>query len=229
MFDLLFNPYIKFPISDEVIEIIIKNGEKKSYKVGEVIVNPYEYIEFFYYIDSGLIEYISTDLDGKEQVIGITGSGSSLGVTPILSDTSSKEIIAIAIKPSEVYRIHRNTFLKLIDSSKIFRDYIIKGLANGNFTMINIISNLTMCSCKKRLYELLLFSIKKESKDNNDWYRLDYPYTQEQLSKIIGVSRRTLQNTLYSLRDEGLVKLFSNKIEVKVEKDKYDNIISHDL
>lgn len=32
MFDLLFNPYIKFPISDEVIEIIIKNGEKRVIK-----------------------------------------------------------------------------------------------------------------------------------------------------------------------------------------------------
>lgn len=203
MFETTFNPFIKHPISDEVFEIIYENGIKACYDSEQNIFDPYELIDYFYFVDSGMVSILLVDLNGKEQVLGIIGSGTSFGAEPLLFGISTGEVCAVAINPTVVYKIPRANFVSLVESSSIFSEYVNMGIISDTFTLLSFITNLTLSSPKKRLYDLLLMI---ESNDNN-WYNNDYNYTQEQLAKIIGVSRTTLQNALYSLRDEGLIKL----------------------
>lgn len=222
MFDIFFNPYIHFFISDDVFKIVHSNGEKKSYKTGEILLYPFEKPNNFYIIKSGLVKSVATDFEGKEKVLFISGKGSTLG-TPsmIFLDITTQGSYTKAIEPTEVYKIQKDIFLNLVDSSKVFRNYLFISYASSQRSQLKLNSNQALFSNKKMLYEFLIISFDEKSSDDNIWYKIKHNYNQNELADILGVSKATIKRSLSDLRDENKIRTVNNRIEVKVEVDKY--------
>lgn len=221
MFDYIFNPYIKYPNLDNIHKIAHENGVKKSFKPGEILIYPYEYLDYCYFIDSGLMKVVATADNGKEQVLILIGKGVTIGAISILAGSKNEGTYMQAIEPTEVYKIPREIFLSLMDCSKDFHDYILNGLVDLIHMHGRTISNLTLFQSDKMLCDLLFYSIDKQSIHDNRWYNLKYNYTQDELANILGVSKSTLKNIIYALRDEGKIRIVNSKIEVNVPEETF--------
>lgn len=218
MFDCVFNPYLEYTKLDNIIKIASENGVKANFKAEEILLYPYEYPDYCYFINSGLVKIIASDFNGKEHIRSIAGKGVTIGAISLLSGSKNKESFVKIIEPTIVYKISRNSFFSLMDSSKVFHDYILQGLVDSVRIETKIISNFTLFSCKKMLTDLLFYSIDNISGNSDQWYKLKYRYSNQQLMDILGVSRSTLHRTISTLRNDGIIRIINNELEVKIPK-----------
>lgn len=219
MFEIGFNPYLKFTNLNSIKKIIYENGVKESINAGQIIVYPYEYIEYFYFIDSGLAQIITSGDDGKELVLEIIGEGASYGDVEMFLKGINIEYYLKAFHPCEIYKIPRDIFFSLINSSEVFREYLFLNLSLTIRQLVTSVSNRSLYSCSKMLYDFFVYSVNINSNYDNVWYKLDYNYNQNQLSDILGVSISTLQRAIYTLRDEGKIKVTNNEFEIMIPEE----------
>lgn len=219
MFEFGFNPYIKLANIKNIKKIIYENGIKESINAGQIIIYPYEYVEYFYFIASGLTQIVTSDDNGKELVFGILGEGACYGPSEIFLNSTPEEYYLKAIHPCEVYKIPKDIFFNLINSSEVFREYLFINFSLAIKTLLTSISNKSLFPCSKMLYDFFVYSVKINSNCDHLWFKLDYNYNQNQLSDILGVSISTLQRAIYSLRDEGKIRITNNEFEVKIPEE----------
>lgn len=228
MFDFIYNPYLKLTnIDNNLLKIIHDNGIKESFNVEELIVAPYEYLDYFYFIESGLVKGVASDFNGKEKIILILGEGFCFGHAQIFLDASTEESYSRAIQPTEIYKIPKIIFLNLSNSSEIFRDYINKINAYTIFSMAKSIANKALYPSSKTLYDLFVYSAKLISDYNDIWYKLDYNLSHIQLADILGISLSTIQRSINTLRFEGKIRTINNEIEVKIPEKTYKHYFNN--
>lgn len=170
------------------------------------------------------MKIVISNFEGKEKIICLSGKGATLAThSLLLLDQTTQESYSIAVQPTEIYKIPKHIFLNLIDSSKVFRDFIILSYANIERHHFKLMSNQAFYSYKKMLHEFLLISIDKNSCVDHIWYNLKHDFNQNELSDILGISKTSLKSNLYALRDEGKIRMVNNRIEVKNENDTYNH------
>lgn len=161
MFEIIFNPFLKYPISDDIFSIVHEIGTRESYDSPKMIINPYELVDNVYFIESGKVSYLSVDLNGKQYVLGILESGTCFGTPSLILGITSKEVCAETNTPAVLYKIPKDKYLNQINSSEIFRDYVLKGLASDCYQLVSCVSNLTMNSSKKDYMNYLYYLLKR--------------------------------------------------------------------
>lgn len=212
-----FNPFIGYP-SNELKHLMHEYGTKVIYPSNTSIISSGYNVDSFYFIDKGKVRYVSTSLEGEEQVVLILEEGSFFGAVPIIANIGVTHVSVIAETTTVLFIINKDQFNTLLNSSDIFRNEITKGLAIFSNKLMEQLSSFSFSSCKKRLYELFYCSIDKNHPTSEGWYKLKQQYTQQDLANIIGATRVTVTRIASELCDEGLIRIVNRKVEVKLHK-----------
>lgn len=104
----------------------------------------------------------------------------------------------IAETTCEAYAIKIDTFHNLLDSSKIFRDFIFKDLSEDKESIIGNLLRIRYKTKEEVLYDFLVDNIDQSESIDGCWYPQEVCYTQQELSEFIGVSRITITTLLKS-------------------------------
>lgn len=212
---MLDNSYFENMNSD-IIKIVHKNGTKFTYKSHETLLKPRDIINEIFYIDEGSVRYLITSYNGVERVLTSLNKGEFFGIGPINLDNSISDISVITETPTVIYKITKSKYLHLIKTSDIFRNEIIKSLSLRATTLISKIINLSFTSGKERLYEFLLHSVDIDSSSDGIWYGLNDQFTQDELARIIGVSRMSIYKIIKELTEEDLIRIINRRLEMKM-------------
>lgn len=208
--------------TEEFKKIIYKYGEKEEYAENSKIINAYEFgSDFLLYIEKGRVHYTYININGDEQILGILEDGNIILPEAILLDEEEIPFSITAEEPTIIYKIEKNTTLKLLDTNKIFRDNLVKTISINSIGHIKTIIAFSLFSCKDRLSHFLSINIDEKSLTEDGWYDLKQNYTQYDLSIIIGSSRASIAKSLCQLKREGFLKIVNNKIQVKKELSKF--------
>jgi CRP-like cAMP-binding protein len=207
-----FTPFSEYTFSKTFEEIIMRHGTKLKLPAHKTLVAPYEE-PYFYYIFEGRIRVSLFSVGGEEKILAIINSPAFEGVTQLLTGVNDITHISTEI-PSTVYRLDKDTFWKLFRSPSIFNEIIAKDVAKMVERSNRLIEAYSFKSCKQRLYDLLKASIDVDSLSNG-WYKLTLQYTQHEMAKIIGATRVTVAKFIRELRDDDLIRIINNNIEVK--------------
>lgn len=222
MFNFDYNPYIKFSnIDDNIYKLILDNGYEVRYKVDNFVIKPYELVENIYYIDSGLVKSAASDLEGKEQVFALLGKGSCIGAGHTFLNLTSEEAYTKTIQQTKMYKISTEKFISIFDSSRDFRNYILKNITSFTRILMKSMCNKTFLPHSKNLYNFLVYSASIYSIHDEFWYKLDYNFTQPQLADILGTSLSSINRAIHTLCDEGKIRIINKKIEVNIPVEIY--------
>lgn len=210
-----FYPIVSYECQ-ELHELMHQNGTKCSYPDKTIIVNSEDLVDDFFFIDEGKVRYLLSGIEGDEKVLLILDKGSFFGAVPILQKLPNAGLFVITEMPTVIYKINIDSFYRLLNTSAIFRNSLIKGLSKGFHRLMLHIESLSFNSCKERLYQLLCASTDKEVVVDECWYILKHQYPQNDIAKIIGANRVTVTKLIHELCQVGLIRIVNRNIQVKL-------------
>lgn len=202
-------------LEPQLRSIIYSNGKKLIYKKGDTIVKAGEILEYVYYLENGSVRYTILCEDGTNQIIASI-SNTLIGTAPILNGIYRPFSDVFSETKSEVYAIKINTFFSLIDSSKVFRYYVLKDLAKTTSTEIQRGSKFRLYTKKDLFFSFLIENINSKNLIDGTWYKLDVYYTQQELADFLGVSRITISTIIKKLCEEGKIRLINHELQVRI-------------
>lgn len=170
-----------------------------------------------YYIVDGRTRHYMIGADGTEKILYTLSAGWFYGETPCSLGEPTGLFSKAEVK-TQINIIPHNTYEKLLDTNKMFRDAILESYSNKMLILRHEIENLTFNSCKNRLKRLFCSTADTDSLIEDKWYGLKVQYTQYELSTIVGGARVTISKLINELCDESFIRILNRSTQVNAEK-----------
>ncbi len=170
----------------------------KSHKLDPKDILFHEGLEgaYFYIVLEGLIRLFKTTYDGKESTIKIIYSGEFFAEA-ILYGKTHYPVSAIAIDPSRIIAIHRDSFWDMIDNSDS-RNVFIGAIFDKLRYLIDQVHYISSLDVEERFFRFILSNFGKKYK-----YRITIP--KRDIASAIGTIPETFSRLLLRLTKLGII------------------------
>lgn len=175
----------------------------QSWEAGRLVFQRGDPGTFMAFIVSGKVQLSLLTPTGKEILLRHVGPGDVLGEIAVI-DGGDRSANARAALPTEVMILARQAFLSVADAmpglyAAIAR-YLCTALRATNYQM----ESIALYDLRSRLARFFLMTCAKERPAGHT-LRIDMPYTQTELSALLGASRPKLNAALHLLQAEGAI------------------------
>ncbi|WP_162297902.1 Crp/Fnr family transcriptional regulator [Halalkalibacillus sediminis] len=203
------------PASIEALEHIEHSYLEKN----TVIQRPEDPVNELYFIKSGSIRFYTVDEDGKQFTYSMLGPGSTYGKIGSFS-LGLEELYVETLEKTHLCTLKEDSFEYLSEKYPILLQRIVYLLGERLHEREEMMKHLALGDVRKRLIYLLqtLFNRYGKPTKNDEFYCIEFPLTQQELSNMIGVSREAVSSTLKKLSNEGLVR-FPKRKKIEIHKD----------
>ena len=141
--------------SEADIAVLAKRLVMRRFNADQVIFHLGDPAGLLYIITSGKIKISHSSSDGQEAVLAILGAGDFFGELALLDD-SPRSATAETIEPTETLTLHRDDFLKYIDSNPAFSRHVLNILAKRIRHLNKQVSDIFFLDLPARLARTLL-------------------------------------------------------------------------
>lgn len=189
--------------------------ERRIFPKGSTIFSSSEKLDFCLYIEKGLSRYSIVHENGGEKTLFFHGEGS---LFPTYSSSKRYRIgeLSVAITDVEGFVVPQATLKELMGQNPALSERVLEAyLEMFNyliFESINQIYNnayIRLCN---------FFHLYMEYLEGNRENKYRIYFTQEELAKIIGVSRVQISHILKTLREQKIIQNYRNRIEILDEE-----------
>lgn len=204
------------------IESLKQLSKEKKIRTHKKKTNLYlqgDYPNFLIYINKGKVKTYKTNTDGKELITGLFGSGEFIGFNDLITQSDHSDG-AMAIEDTESYFIPKDDFLQLIYKDRSVASRFIKIMSKNIKEQEQKMLHIAYNSVRQRVAEALL-----EVKKNYGEGVRRFSISREDLSNIVGTSPESVIRTLSDFKDEKLIEIKSNQIEI-MDQDELGVIIT---
>lgn len=191
-------------LTNEQRDIIQSHMVTLKCKQGQLIFQEGGYPTGIHIVKEGKVKKYKTGIDGKEQIFYVCRAGEAMGYHALLSEEQYSDSAA-AMEESLISFIPKEDFIKVLNSSSVLANQLLKNLSHEFGVLINSITILAQKSVRERL-ALSLLILKDKYKDNcvNDTVHITL--SRDDLANYIGTAKETLVRLLHDFKDEGLIK-----------------------
>ena len=179
----------------------------RRFRKAETIFHQGDPGDALFIVASGSVKVVLPSDEGAEPaIVAILGAGEFFGELAIL-DGAPHSATIVAIEPTETLVLHRDEFLRLIDSQVELRRALLASLAVEIRRLTGHVEDLHFLDLPARLTSRILRLAATERAAADGEIRIPWPYTQSELAGMIGGSRQSVNRLLADLADEGLVRI----------------------
>jgi CRP-like cAMP-binding protein len=187
------------------------NSVKKVKDKGQVYLEG-DLSKYLYFIVSGKIKLFKTNELGKQYITEVHKEGDYFGYLAFFGDGIHRDS-ATAIEDSEIKRVPKEDFFKLLLSNNDVSINFIKLLTNNYSGAEEKLLKLAYNSARKRVAEALLY-ISAKYQDSNSEADSSFVLLRENISSLSGISPESVSRNLTDFKEEGLIE--SNKGKIKI-------------
>ncbi len=180
----------------------------KRYNRHEILFLQGDPCHGFFCIKSGAVKIFRATPDGKEVVLHIAGPGETIAEIPVL-DGGRYPATAETIKPSTLYFIQKEGFLRLLERYPSLSRKIIAGLARRCRRFVSIIEDLTLKQAHSRLAKHLWEQAERQSGEE---VIVTLGMTKGELAALIGTVPESLSRILRRFQEEGILSVKGRKV-----------------
>lgn len=196
----------EFTSSPELVEKLYLNGNKKSYREGDIILDENSSIRFIPIVMKGMIKVIRTEEDGREILLYYIQAGESCIMSFLGGMHNEKSIVKAEVEEdAEILFLPVDKVSLFIKEYPEWLDYIFRLYHKRFEELLDIINAIAFKKVDERLLNLL---IKKTEISQSKTIII----THEQLANELGTARVVVSRLLKQLEDTGKLKLGRNKI-----------------
>jgi CRP/FNR family transcriptional regulator len=192
--------------SQELLDKLYQNGNIKTYREGEIILDENASIRSIPIVMKGLLKVIRTEEDGREILLYYIKAGESCIMSFLGGMHNEKSIVKAEVEEdSEILFLPVEKVSLFIKEYPEWLDYIFRLYHKRFEELLDIINAIAFKKVDERLLNLL--TKKAEIANTNT-----IVVTHEQLANELGTARVVVSRLLKQLEDSGKVKLGRNKI-----------------
>ena len=198
-------------LDDAHIREIITLIERRRYKKGEIILRTGDWFDRLYIVNKGLIKAISTQEDGKEQILHLLSDGDSIGELALLK---SEPALYDLVAASETYlcTIPKSRFDAFLKENPDLMFAILTTAYERISSLEKLVGAIASNDADIRL-KFLIQQLYKQSGNHGDV--LSLTLTREDMANFVGVTRETISRKLSQLvKDEVLEFIDQKKVKL---------------
>lgn len=196
----------EFTSSPDLVEKLYLNGNKKTFKEGDVILDENSSIRSIPIVMKGMIKVIRTEEDGREILLYYIQAGESCIMSFLGGMHNEKSIVKAEVEEdTEILFLPVDKVSLFIKEYPEWLDYIFRLYHKRFEELLDIINAIAFKKVDERLLNLL---IKKAKISQSKTIII----THEQLANELGTARVVVSRLLKQLEDTDKLKLGRNKI-----------------
>jgi hypothetical protein len=191
-------------------DLLMSYGAKTDFfKSGEIIFNENDKPKYYYQIISGRIKLNHYNENGKELILAILHHGLSVCELLLFID-QTYPVNAIALEDSEVIRLSKSNFVKMLDDHPEISRTINKFLSERLYQKFIMLENNSSLHPHVRL--LGVFDYHKSFYPNQEKFSYEIPLTRQQLASLTALRVETVIRNIKVLEKQNVVKIIQGKI-----------------
>ncbi|KFF02144.1 hypothetical protein IX38_14540 [Chryseobacterium luteum] len=184
-------------------------GEIKQYKKGEIIYREGDHALYYFQIIKGKVKLNNYDNEGKEFIHNIFGEKQSFGDSMIFLD-KFYPMNAVSILPSEIVRVPKDQFLKLLKTDLKLSLEMNACLSQRLYFKAIMLQNMASLNPVSRLTGLLEYL--KSYHDDSCGSCFQVELTRQQIANLVGLRVETVIRVLKKMEKEGNITIENRKI-----------------
>lgn len=189
-----------YSLNEQQIESLAAGSVRRNYPKGRTIVSEGEPSQSLYILLSGRAKVQRSDLEGKEVILAVLGSGDFFGEMSMIDD-APRSASVITLESCDFMSIARDSFKAMLAQSNEMCMAVMRGLVRRLRDADQKIESLALLDVYGRVARVLMdFS---EEIDGERIVRNRLP--RQEIAKMIGASREMVSRVMKGLELDGYV------------------------
>jgi CRP-like cAMP-binding protein len=191
-----------------------EQGQRLVYEKKEILVRVDDPQPWVYFLDEGVVEATYYAGDGFDRILGYFAQNSVFAQNQSFYTVGKGSLKFTAINKSVIYRVHRDLFMKQIESSHAFtKEYLQITMLIRIFT-----TDLVICLGESRIQtrciHWLLLMAKYYGDPKGKSIRITIPLTQDAVANSLRISRESVSKSFRSLVRAGHIRIDKKYITI---------------
>jgi CRP/FNR family transcriptional regulator len=204
-------------LDDTQVEFLVARTVERKFGANELLFSEGDPCTGLFVVQSGNVRIFKSAASGREQVLAIEGSGSSIAELPVF-DGGNYPASAQALNESSILFVSKQAFQSLCLQHPEVALKVLKVVGSRLRRLVGIIEELSFTTVRHRLVALLLRMARAEGKTSG---AAEFVLTanNQELAAQLGTVRELVSRNLSRLQSEGLIAMDGRNISVpKLEK-----------
>lgn len=195
----------------KLLEEILSHGQLNTFKEGDILMEPGQYIKTVPIVIEGSIKIIRTDSEGKEIFLYYLDPGDTCAISLTCCSTyKPSEIKAVADEPTTIIAIPVNLHEQWTNDYRQWKEFVSKTYQTRFEELLKSIDEVAFKKMDERLINYLATKARQlEKKQIN--------ITHSDIARELGTSREVISRLLKQLENKGLVSLGRNRITLEAD------------
>ncbi len=185
-----------------------------AYHKKDLIFSEGAYPRYLYFVRKGKVKLFKTNDYGKEFILSIYKEGEFFGHIELLKE-EPYAASASALEPTELTRVPKEDFFRLLYSNKDVSAQLIKILADNVIEQEEQLIQLAYNSIRKRVAEALLLLKERYVGEEGGG---PISILRDDLAGLVGTAKESVIRTLTDFRKEGLIDIDKGRITILNEE-----------
>ena len=211
--DMLRKLPIFASLSDQELDLLADRLRRRAFAKGMIIFHKDSPGQTLYVIESGKVRIFILSQSGQEISVRIHGCGDVFGELSML-DGLPRSAGAVAIEHTEVFTLHRDDYLALLERSPRIALGIITTLSGRVRYATRYAESLAFLDVFGRLADRLLELADCYGVNRDEGTEINLRLTQTELASLVGTTRESVNKVLGTFRDQGLIRLHGQRITI---------------
>jgi CRP-like cAMP-binding protein len=207
------HPFLAALTDDEAGELL-KGARLRRLRAGETLFRTGDPGDMLFGVLAGCILIVAQSEDGKELVLNRHGAGEIFGEIALL-DGQGRSAMAVAYEPTQLIQINRATLLAFLGRRP---DAMLRmiGLLCGRLRRVtHLVEDSTFLDLSARLAKQLLVLVRDGDPAGSGDGAATLHLSQNDLARMLGVSREAVSKQLLHWREAGIVALGRRRLTVR--------------
>jgi CRP/FNR family cyclic AMP-dependent transcriptional regulator len=204
-------------LSPDELDFIARRALPLRCEAGQMIFSEGEPCRGLYVVQSGQVKIFKTSADGREQVLLISGPGSTVAELPVF-DGGPYPASASAVSEATLLEVRKEDVRQLCLEHPEVALKLLRVVGARLRHLVDMIEELSFTTVRQRLAALLVREAEARGRATPHGVEFDLPWTHQELAAHIGTVRELVSRNLSRLQSTGIIHIEGRKLLVTDKK-----------
>jgi len=200
-------------LTESELSFLAQRAVLHSYSAAQSVFGEGEPCSGLYVVESGHVRIFKSSTNGREQVLGIDGPGSSIAELPVF-DGGNYPASVTAIDEAKLLFVSKQDFQALCLAHPQVALKVLRVVGARLPRLVGIIEELSFTTVRHRLASFLFHLAQKEGKRSAAGVEITLPGSNQELASHIGTVRELVSRNLSRLQAEGMLKIDGRTVTI---------------
>lgn len=187
-------------------QLLLNQMKRVELKRGEVLFHEKEIGRIVYLVIDGRIKLGLQSGEGRENLLAIIGPGEMIGELTLI-DPGPRSATATATTATVLLSLEHEILVKFLEAHPKMALHFMQSLAQRLRKSNEALSDLVFSDVPGRVAKTLLDMARRFGRETSDGVHVPHELTQEDMARLVGASRETVNKSLSEFVQRGWIRL----------------------